>query len=120
MQPPPLPFNSDQMPFKLLQINGTHPGREYYVPALTDGDGIQRAILGRASPGVSIDVSIEEPMVSRQHAALVFDGETLYVEHLSRNNPTFVNGQPLSEGERRFLKINDIITLADIELRLTV
>ena len=108
------------MPFKLLQINGTCPGREYYVPAVMDGDGIQRAILGRASPGVSVDVSVEEPMVSRQHAALVFDGETLYIQHLSRNNPTFANGQPLSDGERRFLRFNDIITLADIELRLTV
>ncbi len=120
MQPPPLPFNSEQMPFRLMQLNGTYPGREYRISASMDDDGIQRSVLGRASPGVPVDVSIEEPTVSRQHAALVFDGETLSVEHLSGSNPTMVNDEILSKGENRYLKINDMITLANIQLQITI
>ncbi len=116
----PVPLNNQQMPFKLVQINGSYPGRVYHIPAITDTDGIQRALLGRNAPDHVVEVSIEEPMVSRKHAGLVFDGESLYVEHLSQSNPSFVNDKLLSTGEKRYLKLDDVIRLADIYLRLAV
>lgn len=120
MQPPPLPSSNKDLPFKLFQLNGKHSGREYHIPAVNDGEGMKRLILGRTVPGVSVDVDLEEPTISRKHAALLFDGETLRIEHLSGSNPTMINDEALLQGEIRYLKINDTITLANIKLRIII
>ena len=35
------------------------------------------------------------PTVSSQHARILFDGSSWMLEHLSKTNPTYVNGRPI-------------------------
>lgn len=120
MQPLPVQNSGNQMPFKLVQINGSHAGHTYVIPAFPDASGIKRATLGRSTPGAPVEVSFNEPFISRKHAELVFNGEILEFRNLSQSNPSFVNTETVGYGSSKFLKINDIITLADIQFRLTL
>ncbi|HSP80536.1 MAG TPA: sigma 54-interacting transcriptional regulator [Myxococcaceae bacterium] len=58
------------------------------------GLGRERTVLGR---GERCDVVIPDPEVSRQHAALTFDGERCHLEDLSGKG-TLVAGDPLHRG----------------------
>jgi pSer/pThr/pTyr-binding forkhead associated (FHA) protein len=118
----PLPTSHDmhQLPLKLKQINGSYPGRIYSIQGRITPEGTTRIIIGRSVSGHDAGVSINEPVVSRKHAELIFDGETLAIRHLSEKNPTYVNKEPLNPGDTKFLKINDMITLADIQFELLV
>jgi len=44
----------------------------------------------------------EKNFVSREQAKLICEGEALFVEHLSKKNPTFVNDVPISGKTRLF------------------
>jgi hypothetical protein len=116
----PLQNSENFMPFKLVQMNGNHAGNAYIIPAHTDNFGTYRAILGRSTPGAPVEVSFNEPHISRKHAELIFNGETLEFRHLSQSNPSIVNSETIEYGRSVFLKINDIILLANIQFRLTV
>jgi hypothetical protein len=109
-----------QMPFKLVQINGNNAGKIYTISARNVSDGVQKAILGRTNPGIPVEVSVEEPSVSRCHAELMYDGKVLQIRHLSKSNPSFLNNHPIGTGESKYLKVNDVITLADIKIKLTI
>ncbi|MGH0038220.1 MAG: FHA domain-containing protein [Myxococcota bacterium] len=56
-------------------------------------------------------VSLPESGVSRQHAQVVFEHGRWSVVHLSRVNPTYVNGRPIRD--RKVLADGDEIQLAD-------
>jgi hypothetical protein len=120
MQPPPIQQSGNQMPFKLEQINGSHAGNTWFISARPDVSGKKKALLGRSTPGAPVEVSFNEPSISRIHAELIYDGEMLEFRHLSQSNPSFVNNETVGYGSSKFLKINDIITLANIQFRLTV
>jgi pSer/pThr/pTyr-binding forkhead associated (FHA) protein len=47
--------------------------------------------------------------VSRRHAELLLEGGKLFVRHLGRTNPTYVNGRKLGDGERTELNDGDEI-----------
>ena len=69
----------------LRQMNGTFIGRKYPI---TKGS----TLVGR-DPG--LDVTVQEESVSRRHAELIFDGETLQVIDLDSTNGTFVNDKQI-------------------------
>lgn len=52
-----------------------------------------RALLGRDER--ECDVWVEDPSVSRRHAEVWLEGETLYIRDLGSANGTWLNGQPL-------------------------
>ena len=64
-------------------------------------------IIGRSS---SADLTISDPSLSRQHARLVRNGETLTIEDLGSRNGTCVNDAPV-EGAT-LLKKGDVIRLS--------
>lgn len=68
-------------------------------------------LIGRST---ECDIQIVEPAVSRRHAELVWDGQRLILRHLSRVNPTFVNG--ISVADKQILSNGDEIGLADLVL----
>jgi len=63
------------------------------------------------------DISLPDPAISRVHAVLIADAQSIAIEHHSQTNETFVNGSQVRE--RRELAHGDQIQLADrVILRL--
>ena len=69
-------------------------------------------ILGRGS---GVDVRIQAPSVSRQHAMISNEGDVLQIRDLGSKNGTYVNGEPIMKRE---LAPNDLITVGTQSLRL--
>jgi len=73
-----------------LQYTEPAPGGNAPVKKTFSADRIS---LGRDR---SNDVCFASwPTVSSQHARILFDGSSWLVEHLSKTNPTYVNGRPI-------------------------
>jgi pSer/pThr/pTyr-binding forkhead associated (FHA) protein len=95
---------------------GTHVDRPYLriedngrIHAL-DGDV---TTVGR---GTGVDLSLEDPTVSRLHAEIVVRGPHVYVSDLGLStNGTRVNGRPVG---RRILAEGDVISLGMARLRI--
>ncbi len=51
-------------------------------------------VIGRSAEA---DVSISDRSLSRRHARLFFEGDTMMIEDLGSRHGTFVNGSPISE-----------------------
>jgi pSer/pThr/pTyr-binding forkhead associated (FHA) protein len=75
-----------------------------------------RVILGRAREA---DFQLEDPNVSRRHAALYWSEGRVMVEDLDSTNGTLVNGYPVSS---TVLRPRDVLVIGDtrieVELRL--
>lgn len=71
---------------------------------------------------VEIDLEDQEPAeriwTSRKHAVLHFSDGSLELEDLNSLNGTFVNRIRVAPGERRMLRINDIVQVGTIQLRV--
>lgn len=116
---PQLPGRINKLPFVLIQLNGQHSGKNHIIPARNEGEYF-KATLGRATAETPVEVSITEPTVSRKHAELQYNGETLLIRHLSQMNQILLNGKMIPLGESAYLKVKDVITLADIQLKLEI
>lgn len=73
-------------------------------------------IIGRGE----VDISIESPMVSRQHARLKGTASSLTFSDLGSGNGTFIGAIPCLPGEIMFIQPNDEISLADVHFRVSV
>lgn len=73
-------------------------------------------IIGRGD----VDISIESPTVSRQHARLKGTASALTFSDLGSGNGTFIGAIPCLPGEIMFIEPNDEITLADVHFRIGV
>ncbi|MBN1592368.1 MAG: FHA domain-containing protein [Candidatus Coatesbacteria bacterium] len=69
-------------------------------------------ILGRGS---GVDIRIQEPSVSRQHAMISNEGGVILIRDLGSRNGTYVNGEPVMKKE---LTAEDLVTLGTQSLRL--
>ncbi|MDL1899911.1 FHA domain-containing protein [Anaerolineae bacterium CFX9] len=58
--------------------------------------------------------------VSRQHAAVVWDGETLHVEDLQSTNGTRINGKPIDPGALYRLRNGDELEFGSLRVRVRV
>lgn len=58
--------------------------------------------------------------VSRQHAAVVWDGETLQVEDLQSTNGTRINGKPIDAGALYRLRNGDELEFGSLRVRVRV
>jgi hypothetical protein len=101
---------------RLRVIRGRKVNLEY---AIKDGTNY----IGRRDDAlVEIDLEDQEPAeriwTSRKHAALHFADGSLELEDLNSLNGTFVNRIRVVPGERRKLKINDIVQVGTIQLRV--
>jgi pSer/pThr/pTyr-binding forkhead associated (FHA) protein len=54
-------------------------------------------------------------LVSRKHAVIEQKGESFTIRDLGSTNGTYVNGDPLQEGEARVLEASDVIRLGKTE-----
>jgi hypothetical protein len=80
-------------------------------------------IIGRSGKGVVPDVDLT-PLgaatqgISRQHAALVVDGDTLFIKDLNSTNFTYVEGKRLRGTEQLALKSGDRVQFGSLLLTI--
>jgi hypothetical protein len=102
---PNAPEDVVRFPF-LTEVEGVNPGARHFIPLAT-------AMVGRARDCV---VRLGDPMVSRQHVQLQFDGRDLRAVRMpGARNELIVNDQPM---ETASLQFGDVITLGSTKLRL--
>jgi len=98
--------------YALRFISGKYQGGEF--PIVPE----RELVIGRSN---DIDVALIEDMVSRRHARVLLQGESLIIEDLGSTNGTFVNGEKvrrarLKEGDKILIGTSIIrVALADSE-----
>jgi len=73
-------------------------------------------VIGRGEA----DISIEHPAISRAHARLQCDTQTMTLSDLGSSNGTFIRGIPCLPGEIMFIEAEDEIFLGDVGFRISV
>ncbi len=81
------------MRYRLVQLTGSQAGRVRSV------DDDEREILLGRDPTLEVVFAADEPSVSRRHAALVQEADTLVVRDLGSTSGTFFQGQDIEEAE---------------------
>jgi adenylate cyclase len=76
-------------------------------------DGVP-LIVGRAP---TCDLPVFDPTISRRHAELVADGESLSLKDLGSSNGTFLNGAKV---EQATVAVDDLVAFGKVPFRLTV
>jgi len=115
--PAPAPLAADAQP-KLVVIRGQKLNAEYPIyPDLN--------FIGRADEKpVDIDLEDQEPpdrvWCSRQHALITFEGGMLTIEDLNSANGTYVNRNRVYPGQKQPLKVNDVIQIGNVQMKLKV
>ena len=103
---------------KLLVVRGLKINSEY---PLYEGENY----IGRADEK-PVDIDLEEQespqriWSSRQHARITFEDGRMIIEDLKSANGTFVNRTRVHPGQKRVLKIGDILQIGTVQLRVKV
>lgn len=97
----PLRPTTDRFMPRLAVTSGPNTGREYLIKA-------SRLIIGRSE---DCDIVLADPLVSRRHSQLNFDGSYCTIEDLGSTNGTYVNEQLLTAPH--VLRSDDRIRIAD-------
>jgi pSer/pThr/pTyr-binding forkhead associated (FHA) protein len=103
-------MDSPQKPrqYALRFISGKYQGGEFPI------SGDREIFIGR---GNDLDVVLVEDMVSRKHARIALNGETLLIEDLGSTNGTFVNGEKI---KRARLKEGDRVLIGTSIIRIAM
>jgi len=73
-------------------------------------------VIGRGAA----DISIEHPAISRAHARLQWDTQSMTLSDLGSSNGTFIRGIPCLPGEIMCIEAEDEIFLGDVGFRISV
>jgi pSer/pThr/pTyr-binding forkhead associated (FHA) protein len=81
--------------------------------------------VGRADEKpVDIDLEDQEPpdriWSSRQHAVIAYENGRMTIEDLNSSNGTFVNRAKIYPAQPQPLKVNDVIQIGTVQLKLIV
>lgn len=91
------------------------------LPMLIDSTGREQPVRpGPNLVGREGDIQANDGRVSRRHAEIVNQNDTLVIEDLGSTNGTKVDGQPLAGGEKRTLKGGETLSFGGYEMRLTM
>ena len=91
------------MPYRLVSFSGD---QTFELP---DGRSL---VVGR---GVTSDIAIYDPTISRRHAELIVGADGVQVKDLGSSNGTCINGSRVTNGR---LKTNDSITFGKVLFQL--
>ena len=98
----PLKPRTSRLAPRLVIENGLNKGDEYVVRKPV-------TLIGRNE---SCDLIVSDPLVSRRHCQILWDGVYCTVEDLGSTNGTYVNGQPLTAVYA--LRPGDRLQVADV------
>ncbi len=103
---------------RLLVLRGQKRNVEYPVY-----EGLN--FIGRADEKpVDIDLEDQEPpdrvWCSRQHALIRFEDSPLFLEDLNSANGTYLNRARVYPGQKQALKVNDVIQIGNVQLKVIV
>ncbi len=103
---------------RLLVVRGQKRNVEYPVY-----EGLN--FIGRADEKpVDIDLEDQEPpdriWCSRQHALISFEDSRLFLEDLNSANGTYLNRARVYPGQKQALKVNDVIQIGNVQLKVIV
>lgn len=90
--------------FHLSANNGPQAGKKYELRA-------EKTVMGRHP---ECQIVIDVGAVSRQHAAVVREGNDYYLEDLNSRNGTFLNDEPTKIEARRQLKTGDVVRVCEV------
>jgi FHA domain-containing protein len=81
--------------------------------------------IGRADEKpVDIDLEDQEPpdrvWCSRQHALVSFEDNKMFLEDLNSANGTYLNRARVYPGQRQALKVNDVIQIGNVQLKVII
>jgi hypothetical protein len=81
--------------------------------------------IGRADEQpVDIDLEDQEPpdriWSSRQHAVITYEDGKLIIEDLNSSNGTFVNRTRVHPGQKRPLKVNDVLQIGTVQMKIKI
>jgi hypothetical protein len=101
---------------KLVVVRGQKVNMEF---PLFEGHNF----IGRADEKpVDIDLEVQEPpdrvWSSRQHAVITFEDSKLVIEDLNSANGTFLNRSKIIPGQKRPLKLDDVIQIGSVQLKV--
>jgi pSer/pThr/pTyr-binding forkhead associated (FHA) protein len=120
---PPVPDALSDLHFALIPVAGppSDIGEPDLILLAPDSDRGRRIpldreylVVGRES---ACDVVLDDPHVSRTHAALLRRGNLVYVQDLGSSAGTFVNGTPVVRTELHELHAGDVIAFAAVHAR---
>ena len=95
-----------QTVYKLVMSSSSGEISEHEIPP----DGL---VLGRSTAS---DVQLKDPLVSRRHAKVFTEENSLFVWDLSSNNGTFVDKKQIKPEQKVELKENQLFTIGEIKL----
>src|SRR5262249_25087338 len=103
---------------KLVVLRGLKINAEY---PLYEGHNF----IGRADEKpVDIDLDDQESpdrvWAPRQHALITFEDGQLFIEDLNSSNGTYVNRSRVCPGQRRPLRVGDLIQIGTVHLKVKV
>jgi hypothetical protein len=98
----PLKPRTSRLAPRLVIESGPHKGDEYII----------RKSLTTIGRNETCDLIVDDPLVSRRHCQIVWDGVYCTVEDLGSTNGTFVNGKQL--GSAYSLRPGDNVQVADV------
>ena len=103
---------------RLLVVRGQKRNVEFPV---YQGDNF----IGRADEKpVDIDLEDQEPpdrvWCSRQHALVSFEDNKMFLEDLNSANGTYLNRARVYPGQRQALKVNDVIQIGNVQLKVII
>lgn len=84
------------------------------------GAGAMHPVTGRATigRGTGADIVLADEAVSRVHASVRVDGQTVVLEDQESSNGTFVNGEQITSARR--LAPGDVVRIGGTELEVRV
>ena len=97
-----------QQPVKMIALEVRFRGQ---VVKRVQGNVEGSIIVGRAP---ICDIVIDNNMVSRQHFALEYDGQNMFIQDLATRNGTFVNGNRITQKTR--ITQNDRIRISSLDV----
>jgi hypothetical protein len=103
---------------KLVVLRGQRINAEYPIY-----EGLN--FIGRADEKpVDIDLEDQEPpdriWSSRQHALITYENGRMEIEDLNSSNGTFLNRNRIYPGQKTPLKINDVIQIGTVQMKVKV
>jgi adenylate cyclase len=79
----------------------------------------RRVVIGRAKPGVKIDLELAaDKTVSRPHAVVFTDGARCWIEDLNSTRGTVVNGAEIKGTGTREVRPGDVVQIGNTTLQL--